>query len=1381
MHYTHVKITRFCLCLLLGLAAVSALGAQSADSAQWYNGGPWEQELFSKDTDAVRKAASASHFPSPQPVTVFMSSGRADFRADGSLEHRNVLVYRIETDDGVKNWSDIEIGWSPWHQDAPRLRVRILNPDGKIYSLTEKDLIEVTSGSGDDKLYTDRKTLKAPYPNVLIGSIIEEELITVTRPYLPNSGMEDDWTFTRKNAIGLNRFVVSYPAGTPLQYVTAAMDKPDPVKTVKDSRTILTWEFRNQAPSPQWEDNTPPETRQKPEVTVGTAASWQTIAEGYAAESEKVFSMEPFPLPKDLELPRSDAKAAAVAASRWINGRVRYTGMELGQNSIIPFPPQTVISRGYGDCKDKASLMVNILRAAGYKAYLSLILAGPGWDINPALSGMTSFNHVIVYIDEAGGFWFDPTVEINHDASLPYQDQYRYTLIARPGQKELSRTPLSPSSTNLVTEYRDITMVDSGKGSVVETMEYSGALDTYYRNIHPYQDLKKAKEQLEAYADSYYETKKVTRTEWSDPRDLTTPFRMVIAASEIAQSVTGDTTAEVAIHLNNMRSFFPDAMLDEKVKPRVQAFRLNIPMSYRLIAVIHPPAGFLPRSVPDPIELSTPEFLFRRSWEGQADGSLKGITDFEWKQVEFSPAEFETTRADLKKMFADHNQAIVTFDHQGEILRAEGRYAEAFDCYRSLLQANPDSAMQNKRLSVALLSYSLGQPATFYARKATELEPTNADMWENLANMLMNDGLGRRLNKGYDREGAIAAWRKAMELDPENKAHQANLAILYEYNESGERYQNPGDLKLAGAEYQGLGKAMDTYQLYFNFWSVQIRLGEMDAAKQLIPNIKDEEQRNIAKVVTAVLTGNTAPPMKLLEQSLTLEKKQSTLINAADILVSLRRYQDASRLIRQAAVANKDAGNLENRADILERIIARDSAGIDCTTPVGTLKNFFFDYLNGGASNPALYTKYFAKSFLDGMGDIGADSLSQKLENLINPVMGDSAAHFKSDITMSILNFESSGDDVNGYRLIAGFDGAGEASFVFYLVKEGSGFRIVAWDPLYSVMGRQILAYLDSGANDSAVMWFNWIFQPNKAQNVSSLSLQFFTDERLPRSPYLMRQVAELLTLRDKSRGKAAAGIDAFWQKISNRDRFLSEAGKQGIPAELRKDLWNTLAFNLADIGTKNQAFDKAGLIARELAKYLKGDTQFIPWYALNLALWGQDAEAETIIETLRAARPDDRDVFSALLSVYQTTLNFAKLDAETAKYPSRLSGMDLNNLAWDELFRDPNGTLAPIALERSRKSVNLGQSRSRPELHTLATIYATIGRFDEARSMLSKAIELNSGNEPTSDDWYIIGLIADGYGFHDAAVEAWNKVVRDENSIPTKTDTWILAQNRLK
>lgn len=43
---------------------------------------------------------------------------------------------------------------------------------------------------------------------------------------------------------------------------------------------------------------------------------------------------------------------------RWLHRQIRYTGIDLGQASIVPSPPAEVVQRGSGGCTDRATLLV---------------------------------------------------------------------------------------------------------------------------------------------------------------------------------------------------------------------------------------------------------------------------------------------------------------------------------------------------------------------------------------------------------------------------------------------------------------------------------------------------------------------------------------------------------------------------------------------------------------------------------------------------------------------------------------------------------------------------------------------------------------------------------------------------------------------------------------------------------------------------------------------------------------------------------------------------------------------------------------------------------------------------------------------------------------
>lgn len=98
------------------------------------------------------------------------------------------------------------------------------------------------------------------------------------------------------------------------------------------------------------------------------------------------------------------------AALRHVQAEVRYLGIEVGAGSHAPSPPDLVLRRRFGDCKDKAMLTVALLQAMGIEARPALVHTGMqsavrDWQPSPA-----SFNHVVVMARiKDKPVWVDPT------------------------------------------------------------------------------------------------------------------------------------------------------------------------------------------------------------------------------------------------------------------------------------------------------------------------------------------------------------------------------------------------------------------------------------------------------------------------------------------------------------------------------------------------------------------------------------------------------------------------------------------------------------------------------------------------------------------------------------------------------------------------------------------------------------------------------------------------------------------------------------------------------------------------------------------------------------------------------------------------------------
>ncbi len=154
------------------------------------------------------------------------------------------------------------------------------------------------------------------------------------------------------------------------------------------------------------------------EFAVGT--TWQRAADGYAKVVERTLGsarVDSLVAKLTKGMTTNPEKEKAILA--YIDKEVRYTGIEFGQNAVVPHAVEETLTRKYGDCKDKALLMVSMLRAAGIPAYMALLNSGRALGIAQDLPGTSLFNHAIVYVPGKPELWIDPTDEYAQLGQIP--------------------------------------------------------------------------------------------------------------------------------------------------------------------------------------------------------------------------------------------------------------------------------------------------------------------------------------------------------------------------------------------------------------------------------------------------------------------------------------------------------------------------------------------------------------------------------------------------------------------------------------------------------------------------------------------------------------------------------------------------------------------------------------------------------------------------------------------------------------------------------------------------------------------------------------------------------------------------------------------------
>lgn len=143
-----------------------------------------------------------------------------------------------------------------------------------------------------------------------------------------------------------------------------------------------------------------------------------------------------------------------VAATRFVQDKIRYLGFENGISGFKPFPPSKVFQQRFGDCKDKSLLLVTMLRELGVVANPALVNTTYQDQVQTWLPSVYAFNHCIVQAELKGKkIWIDPTISLQRGKydSIATPD-YKAALVIKKGTTGFSHMQVPRHSRTRTTE-----------------------------------------------------------------------------------------------------------------------------------------------------------------------------------------------------------------------------------------------------------------------------------------------------------------------------------------------------------------------------------------------------------------------------------------------------------------------------------------------------------------------------------------------------------------------------------------------------------------------------------------------------------------------------------------------------------------------------------------------------------------------------------------------------------------------------------------------------------------------------------------------------------------------------------------------------------------
>jgi tetratricopeptide (TPR) repeat protein len=435
----------FCCVFLLAVGVTSALaetaGTQTAASAL-------AERAFARGVPVPAWVDPIHDLPAPVPNGP-LSIRLADlqFRVHREMEtyqHRAITVHESSSL-GALGQFDIE--FQPDYQHVQLHKLAILRGGEVIDKLTSADIRFLQRETAlEQGIFTGSVTAEIITTDVRVGDTLEVEYTVVgENPVFGHHFMQSaQWDYPVP--VALRRVIVDAPEDLKIDYRLmgdGTGPQPQQSEQHRNGRKSMRFEARN-IPAVVSEAYVPSDVYQLRWLQFSDFRSWADV-NAWALELFSGAASD-----KALAAPLRAARAArsqeemVAKVLEFVQNDIRYLSISLGANSHRPFPPEQVLERRYGDCKDKSLLTVTMLRRLGIQADPVLVPTYITKGVDRLLPSPILFDHAIVRAVVGGkDYYIDPT-RLGQYGPLERMGQVhggRQVLVVAPSTTGLSTIP----------------------------------------------------------------------------------------------------------------------------------------------------------------------------------------------------------------------------------------------------------------------------------------------------------------------------------------------------------------------------------------------------------------------------------------------------------------------------------------------------------------------------------------------------------------------------------------------------------------------------------------------------------------------------------------------------------------------------------------------------------------------------------------------------------------------------------------------------------------------------------------------------------------------------------------------------------------------------
>lgn len=634
----------------------------------------WAAGANAKPPEWLQQQAAVAVLPQSDETTAvrLLSETELVVAANGKVRRRVRGAVRILRRGG-EQYSVVRATQDSWSK-VQHMRVWVIPASGKSTEAGTKDAIETSMVDvAGGELITDARMKVLGVAGAAVGATVGFEIQT------EGSALELADYFRFQDAIPVieARYLLRLPRGW---QVTPSWINHTPQEAQRPAANEWHWTLRDipavaiESRMPSWDGVTgqlflafsPPDS-------VPRLSSWRGIGTWMLelSRDRAVATPEIRARAAELLAGHSQPLARIRALATFVQQEVRYVGIQLGIGGFQPHYAADVLRNRYGDCKDKALLLGVLLAEAGIQS-LPVLVNTDRTQVGPHTPPSLRFDHVILAIRlpgdaDAGALqaigaapdggtllYFDPTDEFTSLGRLPGLLQGGHGLLVLPEESQLVQLPVVEPGQNGVRRSGQLKLSAEGvlTGDLVEQFigEQGDVQRRYLRGVAREADLFKP---LEArLADSMAAFRITAATIGNQTlTNLPLEWRFSLTASAYARR-SGDLVMLRPRLLGTKAEQLPD----EKTA-RVHDFLLGEVRTDHDEFVIELPAGYMPDSVPDPVEVDLGFAAYRSRTEINGT-TLRYSRTYEVREPLLPAARLEEYRR-LHREIARDERAVV--------------------------------------------------------------------------------------------------------------------------------------------------------------------------------------------------------------------------------------------------------------------------------------------------------------------------------------------------------------------------------------------------------------------------------------------------------------------------------------------------------------------------------------------------------------------------------------------------------------------------------------------------------------------------------------------------------------------------------------------------